>query len=108
MFSNYYSILIKMKEKYSQDKYTKEDVLDQFDWMIKNEKCKLIMQDILWKLKLSNSKDIDSVLTDWQKQDIEDAWGEYCSKHNTTSLKRFKSKLRFSVDCMKKLVGKNG
>lgn len=108
MFSNYYSTLIKMKEKYSQDKYTKEDVLKQFDWMIKNEKCKLIMQDILWKLKLSNSKDIDSVLTDWQKQDIEDAWGEYCSKYNQNSLDRFKSKLKFSVDCMKELVGKNG
>ena len=105
MFKIYDSVLQKIKEQVLNDELTKEQLLERIDWLILEEKCRMIMHNVLYRIKFNpyeySIKDIENVLTEEEKQTIEEAWGEYCSKKNVKAVDRFKHKLLFSINSMK-------
>lgn len=105
MFKIYGSVLQKIKQQVLNDELTKEHLLEWLDWLLLEEKCRMIMHKVLYRIKFNpdkySIKDIENVLTEEEKQIIEEAWGEYCNKKNVKAIDRFKYKLLFSINCMK-------
>lgn len=102
MLHTYGSVLKRIKNDYSKDKISKEQLLDRLEWLIREEGIRMLMNSLIQKLCHSDKslKDIPKMLSEEQKKLLRDNWGHYCDIIGITVEERLIRKLRFSLKCM--------